>query len=201
MSDDVNDAVETAEETKPKKAVSLLLTIVIAVLSVLGGYTAGAFTGAPVLAMLGLGGDAGEEGAPAEGDEEADTELVEKAEPTPADLFQPMEGVFDPEKKRFYAEVGELLIAMPHRGATRHLQLTIQLVGHDQKYMKSVDNDVPAIRNGLLIFFNQQEFERINTYEGRESLRRETLARINQIIGATAEDRVADVYFTDYITQ
>lgn len=201
MSDDVNDAVETAEETKPKKAVSLLLTIVIAVLSVLGGYTAGAFTGAPVLAMLGLGGDAGEEGAPAEGDEEADTELVEKAEPTPADLFQPMEGVFDPEKKRFYAEVGELLIAMPHRGATRHLQLTIQLVGHDQKYMKSVDNDVPAIRNGLLIFFNQQEFERINTYEGRESLRRETLVRINQIIGATAEDRVADVYFTDYITQ
>ncbi len=201
MSDDVNDAVETAEETKPKKAVSLLLTIVIAVLSVLGGYTAGAFTGAPVLAMLGLGGDAGEEGAPAEGDEEADTELVEKAEPTPADLFQPMEGVFDPEKKRFYAEVGELLIAMPHRGATRHLQLTVQLVGHDQKYMKSVDNDVPAIRNGLLIFFNQQEFERINTYEGRESLRRETLVRINQIIGATAEDRVADVYFTDYITQ
>jgi flagellar basal body-associated protein FliL len=201
VSDDVNDAVETAEETKPKKAVSLLLTIVIAVLSVLGGYTAGAFTGAPVLAMLGLGGDAGEEGAPAEGDEEADTELVEKAEPTPADLFQPMEGVFDPEKKRFYAEVGELLIAMPHRGATRHLQLTIQLVGHDQKYMKSVDNDVPAIRNGLLIFFNQQEFERINTYEGRESLRRETLVRINQIIGATAEDRVADVYFTDYITQ
>ena len=201
MSDDVNDAVETAEETKPKKAVSLLLTIVIAVLSVLGGYTAGAFTGAPVLAMLGLGGDAGEEGAPAEGDEEADTELVEKAEPTPADLFQPMEGVFDPEKKRFYAEVGELLIAMPHRGATRHLQLTGQLVGHDQKYMKSVDNDVPAIRNGLLIFFNQQEFERINTYEGRESLRRETLTRVNEIIGATAEDRVADVYFTDYITQ
>ena len=201
MSNDVNDAVETAEETKPKKAVSLLLTIVIALLSVLGGYTAGAFTGAPVLAMLGLGGDTGEEGAPAEGDEEADTELVEKAEPTPADLFQPMEGVFDPEKKRFYAEVGELLIAMPHRGATRHLQLTVQLVGHDQKYMKSVDNDVPAIRNGLLIFFNQQEFERINTYEGRESLRRETLVRINQIIGATAEDRVADVYFTDYITQ
>ena len=201
MSNDVNDAVETAEETNPKKAVSLLLTIVIAVLSVLGGYTAGAFTGAPVLAMLGLGGDAGEEGAPAEGDEEADTELAEKAEPTPADLFQPMEGVFDPEKKRFYAEVGELLIAMSHRGATRHLQLTVQLVGHDQKYMKSVDNDVPAIRNGLLIFFNQQEFERINTYEGRESLRRETLTRVNEIIGATAEDRVADVYFTDYITQ
>ena len=121
--------------------------------------------------------------------------------PKASDLFQPMEGVFDPSKKRFYAEVGELLIALPYRGATRHLQLTVQLVGHDQKYMKSVENDVPAIRNGLLIFFNQQEFQRVNTYEGRESLRRETLVRVNEIIGATPELRVADVYFTAYITQ
>jgi flagellar basal body-associated protein FliL len=77
----------------------------------------------------------------------------------------------------------------------------VQLVGHDQKYMKSVENDVPAIRNGLLVFLNQQEFSRVNTYEGRESLRRETLVRVNEIIGATAESRVADVYFTSYITQ
>ena len=201
MSNDVKNAVEAAEETTSKKGIGLLLTIIIAVLSLLGAYTAGVFTGGPVLAMLGLDGDALEEGMPADGDEVAVKELVEKSESTPADLFQPMDGVFDPEKKRFYAEVGELLIAMAHRGATRHLQLTVQLVGHDQKYMKSVDNDVPAIRNGLLIFFNQQEFERVNTYEGRESLRRETLTRVNEIIGATAEDRVADVYFTDYITQ
>ena len=87
-----------------------------------------------------------------------------------------MAGVFDPEKERFYAEVGELLIAMKHQGATRHLQLTVQLVGHDEEYMKTVENDVPAIRNGLLVFFNE-------------------------IIGATLEERVADVYFTDYITQ
>jgi flagellar basal body-associated protein FliL len=64
-----------------------------------------------------------------------------------------------------------------------------------------VENDVPAIRNGLLIFFNQQEFEVVNTYEGRETLRRKTLQRVNEIIGASDEDRVADVYFTAYITQ
>jgi hypothetical protein len=79
--------------------------------------------------------------------------------------------------------------------------LQVQLVGHEEKYMKSVENDVPAIRNGLLIFFNQQEFEVVNTYEGREALRRKTLQRVNEIIGASGEDRVADVYFTAYITQ
>ena len=165
---------------------------VVGVLSLLIGYGAGAFTGQPLLAALGMGADS------SDASDMADASGVQEVDPP---LFEPMEGVFDPDKKRFYAEVGELLIAMPHRGATRHLQLTVQLVGHEEKYMKSVENDVPAIRNGLLIFFNQQEFEVVNTYEGRESLRRKTLQRVNEIIGANDEDRVADVYFTAYITQ
>ena len=165
---------------------------IVGVLSLLIGYGAGAFTGQPVLAALGMGADS------SDASDMADASDVQEVDPP---LFEPMAGVFDPDKKRFYAEVGELLIAMPHRGATRHLQLTVQLVGHEEKYMKSVENDVPAIRNGLLIFFNQQEFEVVNTYEGRESLRRKTLQRVNEIIGANDEDRVADVYFTAYITQ
>ena len=191
MSDDVDVG---GQDISGKKGFSALLVLVIAVFCLLGGYGAGALTGGPVLVALGLAEQPEVEEVVADGSE-ADSG------PKASDLFQPMEGVFDPSKKRFYAEVGELLIALPYRGATRHLQLTVQLVGHDQKYMKSVENDVPAIRNGLLIFFNQQEFQRVNTYEGRESLRRETLVRVNEIIGATAELRVADVYFTAYITQ
>ena len=68
------------------------------------------FTGQPVLAAMGLGAD-------------ATAETEEAVEPAANALFKPMDGVFDPNKKRFYAEVGELLIAMPYRGATRHLSL------------------------------------------------------------------------------
>ena len=185
----MNDEVAVENEKSGSSVTKLAL---VAVLCLLVGFGAGAFTGQPVLAALGLvaGGDA------ALGDTELDGDGA-----SPAPLFEPMAGVFDPDKKRFYAEVGELLIAMQYRGATRHLQLTVQLVGHEEKYMKSVENDVPAIRNGLLIFFNQQEFEVVNTYEGREALRRKTLQRVNEIIGASGEKRVADVYFTAYITQ
>ena len=185
----MNDEVAVENEKSGSSVTKLAL---VAVLCLLAGFGAGAFTGQPVLAALGLvaGGDAGLGDADLDGDAAS-----------PAPLFEPMAGVFDPDKKRFYAEVGELLIAMQYRGATRHLQLTVQLVGHEEKYMKSVENDVPAIRNGLLIFFNQQEFEVVNTYEGREALRRKTLQRVNEIIGASGEKRVADVYFTAYITQ
>lgn len=181
-----------SEETEMKSGFSAVVLITAALLSLVLGYGAGAFTGQPVLAALGIAS----EGIPAV---ERDAQGIPDEEAN--SLFSPMAGVFDPEKERFYAEVGELLIAMAHQGATRHLQLTVQLVGHDEEYMKTVENDVPAIRNGLLVFFNQQEFSKVNTYEGREALRRETLQRINEIIGATVEERVADVYFTDYITQ
>ena len=185
----MNDEVAVENEKSGSSVTKLAL---VAVLCLLVGFGAGAFTGQPILAALGLvaGGDT------ALGDTDLDGDAA-----SPAPLFEPMAGVFDPDKKRFYAEVGELLIAMQYRGATRHLQLPVQLVGHEEKYMKSVENDVPAIRNGLLIFFNQQEFEVVNTYEGREALRRKTLQRVNEIIGASGEKRVADVYFTAYITQ
>ena len=188
---------EVAVENE-KSGGSVVKIVVVGVLSLLIGYGAGAFTGQPLLAALGMGAsgsDATSDVADASDTQASDMQAVDPP------LFEPMAGVFAPDKKRYYAEVGELLIAMPHRGATRHLQLTVQLVGHEEKYMKSVENDVPAIRNGLLIFFNQQEFEVVNTYEGREALRRKTLQRVNEIIGATDEERVADVYFTAYITQ
>mgnify|MGYP001314703063 CR=1 FL=1 len=178
------------EVTDTKTGFSMVTLAVVALLTLLVGYGAGTFTGDVLLGAIGFG----EEKTLAEESEESE-------ESAASALFQPMDGVFDPKKKRFYAEVGELLIAMPYRGATRHLQLTVQLVGHDQKYMKSVMNDVPAIRNGLLIFLNQKTFEQVNTYEGRESLRLETLQRVNEIINATDTQRVADVYFTAYITQ
>lgn len=178
------------EVTDTKTGFSMVTLAVVALLTLLVGYGAGTFTGDVLLGAIGFG----EEKTLAEESEESE-------ESAASALFQPMDGVFDPKKKRFYAEVGELLIAMPYRGATRHLQLTVQLVGHDDKYMKSVENDVPAIRNGLLIFLNQKTFEQVNTYEGRESLRLETLQRVNEIISATGTKRVADVYFTAYITQ
>ena len=178
------------EVTDTKTGFSMVTLAVVALLTLLVGYGAGTFTGDVLLGAIGFG----EEKTLAEESEESE-------ESAASALFQPMDGVFDPKKKRFYAEVGELLIAMPYRGATRHLQLTVQLVGHDDKYMKSVENDVPAIRNGLLIFLNQKTFEQVNTYEGRESLRLETLQRVNEIISATGTKRVADVCFTAYITQ
>ena len=183
-------------DTDQKKGFSLGVLVGVSFVFLIIGFAGGTFTGPTVKEVLGLSNpkvdlqtstDAGEESLKSEADD--------------ASLFMPMAGVFSPDKERFYAEVGEFLVAIRYQGRTRYLQLTVQLVGHDEDYMETVETDVPAIRNGLSIFFMQQDFSSLTTLEGREALRLVTLGEVNKIIGATPEKRVADVFFTEYITQ
>lgn len=181
-------------ERESGKSFSSLVVIAGCAVSLLIGLVGGVLTGPSIKAALGV--------------EQNNLSVVEAELTTqpavaedPSSLFAPMPGVFSPDKERFYADAGEFLVAIKYQGRTRYLQLTAQLVGHDEDFMGKVETDVPAIRNGLSIFFTQQDFSQVSTLEGRESLRLATLVEINKIIGATPEMRVADVYFTDYITQ
>ena len=188
--------VDQSSANKPSKSFSLVFVLAGCIFGILIGLVLGVFTGPSIKSGLGFEAE----------NKTANTgeETVEPAQVVPADpssLFAPMPGVFSPDKDRFYADAGEFLVSIKYQGRTRYLQLTAQLVGHDEEFMAKVETDVPAIRNGLSIFFSQQDFAAVSTLEGREALRLATLVEINMIIGASAELRVADVYFTDYITQ
>jgi hypothetical protein len=183
-------------DTEQKKGFSLGVLVGVSFVFLIIGFAGGTSTGPTVKEVLGLSNPKDDLQASADaGPESLDSAAGD------ASLFMPMAGVFSPDKERFYAEVGEFLVAIRHQGRTRYLQLTVQLVGHDEDYMETVETDVPAIRNGLSIFFTQQEFSSLTTLEGREALRLVTLGEVNKIIGATPEKRVADVFFTEYITQ
>jgi flagellar basal body-associated protein FliL len=188
--------VDKKSEAKEKSGVSVLVLSLCCVASILLGLVGGVFGGSSIKAALGIEQGGVQVVTADQIDGALDGDLND-----PSSLFAPMPGVFDPDKERFYADAGEFLVAIKYQGRTRYLQLTAQLVGHDEEFMGKVETDVPAIRNGLSIFFTQQDFSVVSTLEGRETLRLATLIEINKIIGATAELRVADVYFTDYITQ
>ena len=184
--------VDQKSEVQKKGGVSMLVLSLSCAVSILIGVVGGVFGSSTIKSLLELE------------EEQAVAAIVEQADGAsddPSSLFTPMPGVFGPDKDRYYADAGEFLVAIKYQGRTRYLQLTAQLVGLDEDFMGKVETDVPAIRNGLSIFFTQQDFSAVSTLEGREALRLATLVETNKIIGATAELRVADVYFTDYITQ
>lgn len=190
--------VDEKSEAKSKKGVSVLLLSALCLVSVVLGLVGGVLAGPSIKVALGM--DAGL-ASKAPGDNDLAININNEGVDDPSRLFEPMPGVFSPDKERFYADIGEFLVAIKYQGRTRYLQLTAQVVGHDEEFMGKVEEDTPALRNGLSIFFTQQDFSAVSTLEGREALRLATLVEINKIIGATAELRVADVYFTDYITQ
>ena len=187
---------EDKSDKNAKRGVSILVLSISCVVSLLLGLAGGVYTGPSITAALGM-----DDGQPNTQLSEAKSPPVSSEPVDESSLFAPMPGVFAPDKERFYADAGDFLVAIKYQGRTRYLQLTAQLVGHDEDFMGKVETDVPAIRNGLSIFFTQQDFSSESTLEGREALRLATLVEINKIIGATPELRVADVYFTDYITQ
>lgn len=190
------EVVDETSEVKSQNGVSIVVLALSCVLSLILGLAGGVFGGPTIKATLGMEVELATESAGNDGVDEANEKVED-----PSSLFAPMPGVFSPDKDRFYADAGEFLVAIKYQGRTRYLQLSAQLVGHDEEFMGKVETDVPAIRNGLSIFFTQQDFGAVSTLEGREALRLATLVEINKIIGASAELRVADVYFTDYITQ
>ena len=187
--------VDEKSEVKSEKGVSILVLALCCVVSMLLGLAGGVVSGPTLKSTLGME----EELATANVGDSGSGAMDEYTE-DPSSLFAPMPGVFSLIKSGFTLMLGNL-VAIKYQGRTRYLQLSAQLVGHDEDFMGKVETDVPAIRNGLSIFFTQQDFSAVSTLEGREALRLATLVEINKIIGATAELRVADVYFTDYITQ
>ena len=121
------------------------------VLSLILGLAGGVFGGPTIKATLGMEVELATESAGNDGVDGANEKVED-----PSSLFAPMPGVFSPDKDRFYADAGEFLVAIKYQGRTRYLQLSAQLVGHDEEFMGKVETDVPAIRNGLSIFFTQQ---------------------------------------------
>jgi flagellar FliL protein len=82
------------------------------------------------------------------------------------------------------------------------MQVALTAVTHDEKAIEALDLHSPAIRNDLLLRFSGREAGTMATREGKESLRKEALEIIQEVM----KDRfgraaVEDVYFTRFVLQ
>lgn len=89
-----------------------------------------------------------------------------------------------------------------HRGTLRYLQVSLEVMYRSDGLLTKVKNQMPAIRNELILMFSNQEFEQLNSLEGKEALRTQVRNSINRIIGQdeAAPDK-GEVYITSFIMQ
>ncbi|UEX79791.1 flagellar basal body-associated FliL family protein [Spiribacter halobius] len=155
---------------------TLVLVILIAalLLAITGGTLA-------TLYFAGLLGGGGEEAA-----EMAD------GEPEP-----------EPPKPPIYLPVEPALIThFEDDGRSRYLQVGIQLMAREQPAIDVARQHLPKIRNDLLMLMSGQEADELQGPDGRQRLREAALAEVNEVLAeAGADERLEDLYFTEFVMQ
>lgn len=93
-----------------------------------------------------------------------------------------------------------------HQDTLRYLQISLEVMYHDQEILNKVNEHMPAIRNALILLLSDQEFETLSSLSGKQNLRQEMKTAINTLISPTnnTDTRIYDageIYFTNFVMQ
>lgn len=87
-------------------------------------------------------------------------------------------------------------------GKQRYMQVFISAQSRDQASLDAMELHMPLIRNKLIMLFGAQDFQQLQTPEGKESLRDSTLALINEMLEKESSgSSIEQVLFTNFVMQ
>ena len=94
------------------------------------------------------------------------------------------------------------VVNFTHLGTLRFLQISLAVMYEDEQYIERVTNELPAIRNELILLLSDQKFEKLNTLAGKQELRGEMIAAINnRILHEEEIDVHGEVFITNFVMQ
>ncbi len=101
----------------------------------------------------------------------------------------------------YYAIDPPLVVNFQDGSAVRFLQITMELMAHDQKAIDSAQKNVPLIRNNLLLLMSNRDYQALVSREGKEKLRQEALAEVRAVQKKNGAPDIDDVLFTSFVVQ
>ena len=101
----------------------------------------------------------------------------------------------------FYPIDPPMVVNFEDGSAVRFLQISIEIMGKDQKALDSVQKNMPLIRNNLLLLMSNRDYQSLMSREGKDKLRQEALAEIRAVQKRQGGDDVEDVLFTSFVVQ
>ena len=86
--------------------------------------------------------------------------------------------------------------------AMRYLQVDVQVMSRDPQVLEDAKQQMPRIRNSLLLLFGQQHAFDISSREGKEALQAKALAEVQRVLKEeTGKPGIQAVYFTSFVMQ
>jgi flagellar FliL protein len=101
----------------------------------------------------------------------------------------------------YYAIDPPLVVNFEDGSAVRFLQITMELMAHDQRAIDSVQKNIPLIRNNLLLLMSNRNYQSMMSREGKEKLRQEALTEVRAVQKKEGGLDVDDLLFTSFVVQ
>ena len=101
----------------------------------------------------------------------------------------------------YYAIDPPLVVNFEDASVVRFLQITMEIMAHDQKAIDSVQKSIPLIRNNLLLLMSNRNYQTMMSREGKEKLRQEALTEVRAVQKKEGGPDVDDVLFTSFVVQ
>lgn len=94
------------------------------------------------------------------------------------------------------------VVNMADEESMRFLQVEVQLMARDQKVIDAAKNNMPRIRNALMLLFSQQHAHDIGTRTAKEALQKQALDEVQRALKEeNAPSEVDAIYFTSFVMQ
>lgn len=102
----------------------------------------------------------------------------------------------------YYKFSPAFIVNIPSNGRLRFLQVEVQLMAKTEDELKTIEAYAPVIRNDLITLFSSQNYDDLLTPDGKENLRKSSLAVSRKILKEnTGKPCVEQVLFTNFVTQ
>jgi len=84
----------------------------------------------------------------------------------------------------------------------RYLQIGLSVMSRDKLVIDAVNNNMPQIRNDLILLFGNQKLEFLASNEGKEQLRAQALEQVQAVLNKEiGEPGIEAIYYTAFVMQ
>ncbi|MBU2887229.1 flagellar basal body-associated FliL family protein [Gilvimarinus agarilyticus] len=88
------------------------------------------------------------------------------------------------------------------RGRQRYMQLHVTLMLRNNDVVAALELHMPALRNAMVMLLRNQDYQELQTAEGKELLRQQALLKIQQVLEKEiGEPGIEQVLFTNMVLQ
>ena len=88
------------------------------------------------------------------------------------------------------------------QGGSRFLQLSIEAMTYDQNVSTEIDQNMPVIRNNILLLLSDLTYEQVAAKEGKQKLREDILKEIQKVLkDKIGKPGIEEVYLTSIVMQ